>query len=189
MPSIIQTFGAADTMPALRENLLQRFGQGQTLLRNDGAPTLPEGSGETFLWFLENMPREPHQMIDWIIDYLGDDAPGWVEGKAGWFLITLLAYNAGDPEARAAMYQALGLLAGTTVGPDIDGTRTLTFDAHLGSSYDDVTSHTRYSLTVEMSTGLVREVSQTAGVGEGVIPDSVPDSRITYTMSVVDGLP
>lgn len=188
-PSIIETIGAADGMPSVRDALLQRYGQGQGLFRYDGPPGLPEGSGETFMWYLENMPREPRQMLDWIIDYLGEDAPGWVEGKAGWFLITLLAYNAGDPEARASMYQALGLLAGTSVGSEIDGTRTLTFDAHLGSADDDRTSHTRYSLTVEMSTGLVQEIAKTSSVGEGAIPDSVPDSRIVYTMSVVDGLP
>ncbi len=128
-------------------------------------------------------------MLDWVIQYLGDDAAGWVEGKAGWFLITLLTYNAGDPEMRSAIYQALSLLSGTTVGPDHEGTRTVVFDSHLAMPGTDATSLTRHTLTIDMSTGLVKEVSTTSQVGEGVIPATVPDSRFTYTMSVVDGLP
>ncbi|MEN0023445.1 MAG: hypothetical protein AAGC61_09190 [Microbacterium sp.] len=188
-PSVTGTYGAATPSDRGVESLLQAYGTGQPLYTEGGAPTLPEGSGETFVWYLDNMPRDPQAMLDWVIDRQGEDAAGWVEGKAGWFLIGILSYNAGDPAARAAIYQALGLLSGTTVGPEIAGTRTLTFDAHLASPDAGGISLRRYTLTIDMSTGLVTETSTTSDVGTGVIPDAVPDHRITYAMSIVDGLP
>jgi hypothetical protein len=40
-----------------------------------------------------------------------------------------------------------------------------------------------------MATGIVTETTTTSEVGQGMIPADVPDSRITYEMSVVDALP
>jgi len=154
-----------------------------------GPPQLPEGDGRDILSILDAMPREPQAIIDWALEEPGADYPGWAQGRAGWLLIDLLSYNVGDPELRSAMYEALSLLPGSTVGADVDGKRTVTFDSHLAAPDTASLSLTRYTLTIDMSTGLVTETAVTTQAGEGIIPESVPDSKTTHTMSVVDHLP
>ncbi|MFK0241919.1 hypothetical protein ACIQTX_13770 [Microbacterium sp. NPDC090281] len=90
---------------------------------------------------------------------------------------------------RAAMYQALSLLSGSTGGAEQDGERTVTFGSHLGSSASAETSLRRFTLTIDMTTGIVTETTDTTSVGEGPIPSGVPDSRMAFEMSVVDTLP
>jgi len=170
------------------EELVRSFGSGQVLTHAE-APQLPEGGGENLLWFLDVMPHDPEAMIAWIRDRLGPDVAGWEEGKIGWMLIGLLSFNVGDPEVRASMYRALSLLPGSTVGEEHDGKRTVTFDSHLGTPEGPQTSLQRFTLTVEMSSGIVTEVTSTSELGAGMIPGDIPDSRMTMEMSVVDSLP
>lgn len=47
----------------------------------------------------------------------------------------------------------------------------------------------RFTMTFEMATGIVTEVTDTTEAGEGVVPSGVPDFRTTFEMSVVDALP
>lgn len=181
-------FGDLAEARAQQEAAIQGFGQGQELSPSE-APRLPEGGAEDVLWFFETMPRDPGAMIAWIHDYLGPDVQGWADGKVGWLLIGLLSHNVGDPEMRASMYRALSLLPGSTVGAEHDGERTVTFDSHLASSENAETSLKRYALTIDMRTGIVTETTETSEVGEGLIPGGIPDSRMTFQMSVVDSLP
>lgn len=187
--SVVAAYGDGVGHHATIESVVRLYGQGTQLYSLGGAPTLDEGSGETILWYFDTMPRDPQAMVDWATEYFGEDRAGWVEGKVGWLLIKLLAYNEGDPGMRSAMYQALSLLPGSTVGPESGGRRTVTFDSRLAGSGEGDTSLSSYTVTIEMSTGLVTEVTTTSDVGEGMIPGSVPDTRNTYTMSVVDSLP
>lgn len=169
------------------EIVLQRYGPGQSLVPE--VPWLPESGAENFLWYFDVMPRDPQAMVSWIHDYLGADAQGWADGKVGWMLIGLLSFNVGDPEMRAAMYRALSLLPGSTVSDEQDGKRTVTFDSHLASADSSQLSLWRYTLTIEMATGIVTEITNTADVGRGMVPGDIPNSRTTYSMSVVDTLP
>ncbi|MFJ6428255.1 hypothetical protein [Microbacterium maritypicum] len=173
---------------AQQDEALQSYGPAVGLFPSD-APRLPEGGAEDVLWFFESLPRDPATMIAWIHEYLGADEQGWADGKVGWLIIGLLSHNVGDPEMRAAMYRALSLLPGSTVGAEQNGRRTVTFDSHLGSSESTETSLRRFTLTIDMATGIVVETTDTTSVGEGVIPGDVPDSRMTFEMSVVDTLP
>ncbi len=43
-----------------------------------------------------------------------------------------------------------------------------------------------FTLTIEMSTGIITESTTTREVGDGLIPGDVPDTRMTFGMSVVD---
>lgn len=189
-PQVLNLFGdQAEAQSKLESALAQGgYGTGHPLYET-AAPSLPEGGGENILWFFDTMPRDPAAMIAWIENYQGDDTAGWVEGKVGWLLIDLLSYNVGDPEMRAAMYQALSLLPGSTVGVEQNGVRTVTFDSHLGSSETSTTSLTRLTIAIEMATGIVTETTTTSEVGQGMIPADVPDAKVTYEMSVVDALP
>lgn len=166
-----------------------RTGSPGSPLAPSEAPRLPESGAEDVLWFFESLPRDPQEMIAWIYDYLGSDRPGWEDGKVGWFLIGLLSHNVGDPEMRASMYRALSLLPGSTVGAEQDGRRTIIFDAHLSVSDGAPTMQRRFTMTFEMATGIVTEVTDTTEAGEGVVPSGVPDFRTTFEMSVVDALP
>lgn len=187
-PEVLSVFGDQAEAQEQLDSVLAAYGTGHPLYESE-VPSLPEGGGENILWYFDTMPRDPAAMIAWIKEHQGDDAAGWVEGKVGWLLIALLSYNVGDPEMRAAMYQALSLLSGSTVSVEQNGVRTVTFDSHLGSSESSATSLTRFTITIEMATGIVRESTTTSSVGEGMIPADVPDTRMTYEMSVVDELP
>lgn len=178
-----QTQGHAEQSAAM-----QGYGPAVSLFAS-AAPRLSEGGVEDVLWFFESMPRDPDAMIGWIRDYLGPDEQGWADGKVGWLIIGLLSHNVGDPELRASMYRALSLLPGSTVGAELNGERVVTFDSQLGSSETAETSLRRYTVTIEMATGLVTEITDTSSVGEGVIPSDVPDVRMTFETSVVDTLP
>ena len=173
---------------AQQDDAMQAYGPAVSPFPSD-APRLPEGGAEDVLWFFESMPRDPATMIAWIHDYMGSDEQGWADGKVGWLLIGLLSHNVGDPEMRAAMYRALSLLPGSTVGAEHDGERTVTFDSHLGSSESVQTSLRRFTVTIDMATGIVTETTDTTSVGEGVIPSDVPNSRMTFEMTVVDSVP
>ncbi|MCK8477936.1 hypothetical protein [Microbacterium aurugineum] len=173
---------------AQQNDAMQIYGPAVALFPSD-APRLPEGGGEDILWFFESMPRDPADMVAWIHDYMGADEHGWADGKVGWLLIGLLSHNVGDPEMRAAMYRTLSRLPGSTVGDEVNGARTVVFDSHLGSSESAETSLRRFTVTIDMATGIVTETTDTTSVGEGLIPADVPNSRMTFKMSVVDSLP
>ena len=129
--------------------------------------------------------------MSWVRNQVEPDRPGGEDFKVGWTLIGLLSYNAGPPDVRAMMYRALSLLPGSTVGEEqAGGARTLSFDSRFGWASDPSDSSlTRFTVTIDMATGDIRETTYTSDVGEGVIPAGVPDSRTVYTVSVVDGLP
>lgn len=137
------------------------------------------------------MPDDPEEMVSWIRDRVEPERPGGEDFKVGWTLIGLLAYNAGPPDVRATMYRALSLLPGSMVGEEqAGGARTLTFESRFGWASDPSDSSlTRFTVTIDMATGDIRETTYTSDVGEGIVPAEVPNSRVIYTVGVVDGLP
>lgn len=184
---VTRIFGDEDLARTYSDKFLQSSGQGQPLFPD--VPWLPESAAENMLWYFDTMPRDPQAMVTWIREYQGPDREGWQEGKIGWMLIGLLSFNVGDPEMRAAMYRALSLLPGSTVGPEQAGQRTITFDSQLATSEGGGTSLKRYTVTIEMATGLVTETTETSDVGLGIMPGDVPDTRTSYEVSIVDALP
>jgi hypothetical protein len=187
-PEVLRVFGDEAEAQVQLGSVLAAYGTGHALSES-APPSLPESGSENILWYFDNMPHDPAAMIAWIKDLQGHDAAGWADGKVGWLLIALLSYNVGAPELRSAMYTALSLLPGSTVSDEQSGRRTVTFDSHLGSAGTTETSLRRFTITIEMATGIVTETTTTSEVGQGMIPADVPDSRITYEMSVVDALP
>lgn len=187
-PEVLGTFGDEDEARSKLEHVLAGYGAARPLAPIE-IPWLPESAATDFLWYVDEMPHDPDEIITWLREYLGPDHEGWVEGKIGWLLIGLLSYNVGDPELRASMYRALSTLPGSTVGADEGGERTVTFDSLLANPDAARTSHTRHTLTIDMSTGLVTEITETHDVGPGIVPAQIPDSRVTFEMRVVDSLP
>jgi hypothetical protein len=187
---IIARFGDQQQAQDEGNLFLQRYGAGAPLAPfsinvpwSDGADT------EDLESFFAAMPRDPAQMIAWIREHQGTDPlQGWSEGRIGWLLIELLGYNAGPPEVRAAMYRALSLLPGSEVGAEHGGRRTVAFTANLEAQGDAAGYFDRFTITIEMATGLVVETTRTADDGMGVVPSSVPDIRTTYSSMVVDSL-
>lgn len=186
---VVSIFGDQPEAERQLESVLSTESNSGHPLQAGGAPSLPESGAEDILWYFNTMPRDPSAMIDWIKARQDPDYAGWNDGKVGWLLIWLLSYNVGDPGLRAAMYQALSLLPGSTVGPEQGGLRTVTFDSHLAGADSAETSLTRFTITIDMATGIVTETTATSEVGKGMIPADVPDTRTTYEMSVVDALP
>ncbi|GAB3633724.1 hypothetical protein GCM10027421_30770 [Microbacterium shaanxiense] len=153
------------------------------------APWDGVGETETFDVFFASMPRDPQELVAWAQEFAGTDQPGWAEGKVGWFFIDMLSYNIGPPDLRAAMYRALSLLPGSTVSDEVSGVRTVTFDAQLALSGATESGSYRMTISIEMSTGNVLEVSERAEAGIGVVPSDVPDHWVRYSTSIVDSLP
>lgn len=153
------------------------------------APWDGVGETETLDVFFASMPRDPQELVAWAQEFAGADQPGWAEGKVGWFFIDMLSYNIGPPDLRAAMYRALSLLPGSTVSDEVGGVRTVTFDTQLALSGTTESAAYRITISIEMSTGNVLEVSERAEAGIGVVPSDVPDRWVRYSTSIVDSLP
>lgn len=136
-----------------------------------------------------SMPRETEAMVAWISERLGSDAERWSDGGVGDVLIGLLSYNVGPPDLRAAMYRTLSTLEASSSGEESAGRRTVTFASLFTVPGEDAPMHTRQTMTIDMTTGMVLETTYTLDVAPGVVPSDVPDIRRTYSTSVVDSLP
>lgn len=146
----------------------------------------PDGSA-ALMDFLEWMPKDPAQLIAWIDDHQ-DTPPESQNTKVGWLLIELLADNVGSAEARSAMYTALSMLDGfslTSVVGDVFTVALVTPITDLSGAPSTV----RRTASIDMSTGLVTETTLTRGSNPALVPDTLPDTRRTYTISVVDTAP
>lgn len=152
------------------------------------APFGIDGSYDLELFFTA-LPHDPDAMISWIRDRMGEDREGWVDGKVGWTIIGLLTNPATPQDRIAEMYRALSSLPGSAVGPLDAGRRTIVFDSQLALGAGTTTT-TRFTLTIEMSTGAVTETTHTVEFGQGgVVPEDIPDTRTTYSRSIVDAIP
>lgn len=188
---LVSSFGDSAEVEAGAQVLPEMLGSTPQLEPYDVSAPWPVGGASDLASFFGAMPDDPEEMVSWVRNQVEPDRPGGEDFKVGWTLIGLLSYNAGPPDVRAMMYRALSLLPGSTVGEEqAGGARTLTFDSRFGWASDPSDSSlTRFTVTIDMATGDIRETTYTSDVGEGVIPAEVPDSRTVYTVSVVDGLP
>lgn len=187
---VVDIFGNQQQAAEQSQRYLENYG-GETPLEafTRYAPWDGSGEMETLDIFFARLPRDPHELIDWARAFVGTDVEGWVDGKMGWFFIDMLAYNVGPADLRAAMYRALSLLPGSTVSDEVNGVRTVTFDSELATGDSTEPSLRRMTISIEMSTGAVLEVSDRAEAGIGVVPADVPDFRVRHVTTVVDSLP
>lgn len=182
-----------DGQTQMEQYLLQRSQAGVEAI---GPASLPGGplapwptsdGGTDLIDFLEGMPKDPAQLIAWIDEHQ-DTPPESQNAKVGWLLIELLAENVGSAEARSAMYTALSMLDGfslTSVVGDVFTVALVTPITDLSGAPSTV----RRTAAIDMSTGLVTETTVTSGSGSALVPDTLPDMRRTYTISVVDAAP
>lgn len=187
-PEVLGTFGDETETRTKLDLVLASYAAEQALKPTE-VPRLPENAMGDILWYFDEMPRDPGEIITWLRDHAGTDREAWSDWMSGGILIGLLSHNVGDPEMRASMYRALSMLPGSTVGADQDGKRTVTFDAEIASPYAGGVLHIRNTMTIEMSTGLVTEITETSDAGVGIVPARIPDHRKTFELSVVESLP
>lgn len=137
--------------------------------------------------FFAAMPTDPQELIEWIRANQGVST-GDQDYKVGWVLIELLSHNLGSSAERATMYEALSLLPGSEIVSTDGDLVTLRFSAATEAlSGEDATQ--RRSVTIDTTTGLVREQTATLDIVSGLIPATMVDERYVYTVSVVDSLP
>ena len=151
------------------------------------APWSPEGENYHLVDFLESMPKDPAQLIAWADEQLVSSFhPAGT--KAGWLLIDVLAENVGSAETRAAMYAALSMLDGFELVSVVGDVVTVALATPTEDQSGNPTT-VRRTAVIDTSTGLVKEKTMTIGSGSSVVPDPVPDFRVTYSVAVVDTLP
>ncbi|WP_341934080.1 hypothetical protein MRBLWO14_003205 [Microbacterium sp. LWO14-1.2] len=151
-----------------------------------GAPW-PTAGGSSLAAFYDAMPKDPAQLIAWI-DENQQTPPESDNAKVGWLLIELLARNGGTADARAAMYAALSMLDGFAVTSTVGNVVTVALDTPTQDLSGNPAIQRR-TATIDISTGLVQETTSTTGSGSALVPDSTPDMRNVYAMTVVNGAP
>lgn len=141
----------------------------------------PDGSGDSTADFFAKIPADPEQIIEWLTAELDGQSQ-----KVGWNLARLLSYNVGTVETRSAMYDALSRLPGSEI-THVDA-QTVTLVFHAAASVEgDV--DTWYSITIDRASGTVTEYTERIGSNPALVPDAVPDLRVTSTVTVIDAIP
>lgn len=145
----------------------------------------PEGYGLEA--FFAAMPTNPEGLIEWIRQNQGAST-GDQDYKVGWVLIDLLSYNLGSSTQRATMYEALSMLPGSEIVSTDGDLATLRFSAAT-EALSGESAIQRRSVTIDTTTGIVREKTATLDIASSLIPATMADERHVYTVSVVDSLP
>jgi hypothetical protein len=129
------------------------------------------------------MPRDPAALIAWHRDRLAAaNIVNLDEGVVN-VLVQDLELNAAPADLRSAMFRALALAEGVTVQSVDDDITTLAFP-FTGSGRT-----LSATVSIDTDTGMLVASTVTSSLGSPLIPDSVPDSRVTTTVSVVDSAP
>lgn len=145
-----------------------------------------DGQGGQLSDFLDRVPDEPGALKAWFDQVYGDGSTD--PQKTGWTLAAMLAQNVGSKEQRAALYRVLSELPGSEVVSQ-DGERaTVVFHTVPGHSNDPQPDRW-HSVTIDTRTGIVLEYTERTGSNPALVPDSTPDQRRTFTVSIVDEIP
>ncbi|HYJ51147.1 MAG TPA: hypothetical protein VEX12_14620 [Microbacterium sp.] len=128
------------------------------------------------------MPRDPQALLDWYWDYNGLEDEEYATEILAQAIILDLELNAAPADLRASMFRVLSLLEGVAVQSVEGNVTTLSIDIDLAGAQ-------RLTLSLDNETGLVVGSSATRAPGSPIIPDSVPDSRVLTTTTVVDSAP
>lgn len=152
-------------------------------------PSAPWGTPEGYDLgaFFAAMPTNPEGLIEWIRENQGVST-GDQDYKVGWVLIDLLSYNLGSSTQRATMYEALSMLPGSEIVSTVGDLATLRFSAAT-EALSGESAVQRRTVTIDTTTGLVREKTATLDIASALIPATMADERHVYTVSVVDSLP
>lgn len=145
-----------------------------------------DGQGGQLSDFLDRVPDEPNALRAWFDDVYGDGNTD--PQKTGWTLAALLAQNVGSKEQRAAMYHVLSELPGAELVAQEDDRATIVFHTVPGHANDPQPDRW-HSITIDTRTGVVLEYTDRIGSNPSLVPDSTPDERRTFTVSVVDEVP
>jgi hypothetical protein len=181
--TVSQTFGAdADALAAewlagtLKEQIVDRHPGGV----DDGSdPAIGSDA------YYAQIPRDPQQLLAWYAGGLiGDQLEQ--NSQIASMIIQELQRNAAPADLRSALLLALREMPNGRID-GIDGSMvTMSFSFTWTSDLFDSWTE---SLTVDTSTGFVAGSSRTLGSGGTVVPDSVPNSSVTTSITVVDAAP
>ncbi|GAA4190068.1 hypothetical protein GCM10022219_06870 [Microbacterium oryzae] len=151
----------------------------------------PAAEGDTHEYLLDQyrpyyneMPRDPHALLEWYRADSGDSevSDQWVVDA----MADTLAANLMPADLRAATLRALALVPGITL-EEAEGN-------HASLEYRSGNwLNTRLTqVTLDTSTGMITSLAQTSTSkigGNGILPDSVPDTRTLVKTTVVDEAP
>ncbi len=162
---------------ALKERIVERYQGGLDLL-GEGRPPIYASDA-----YFDAMPRDPAALIAWHRARLqAGNVENLDEGVVS-VLVQDLELNAAPADLRSAMFHALALAEGVTI-QSVDGAITTLAFPFTGSGRS-----LSATVSIDTETGLVVESTVTSLLPSGLVPDSVPDSRVTTTISVVDSAP
>ncbi|WP_136053540.1 MULTISPECIES: hypothetical protein [unclassified Microbacterium] len=128
-------------------------------------------------------PRDPQALLEWIrVKNGATDGSEWSNGTVTEVLLEELQYNTAPADLRASMYQVLALLPNGTIAAVDGDITTISFASNAGRWVTN-------GISIDMSTGLVVGSAIRQDAGAGIVPEDVPDSWMTITVSVVDSAP
>ncbi|PKQ35519.1 MAG: hypothetical protein CVT61_05315 [Actinobacteria bacterium HGW-Actinobacteria-11] len=159
-----------------REPFYQRTpgGLGQS---GDGAPSRASEA------YYADFPRDPEALLEWIRTSNGaTDDSEWAMGTVTEVLLEELQYNTAPSDVRASMYLALAQLPNATIAAVDGDITTISFPSHAGR-------WVKNEISIDMTTGLVVGSAIRQDAGAGIVPEDVPDTWMTITVSVVDAAP
>ncbi|MGX1931513.1 hypothetical protein [Microbacterium resistens] len=149
-----------------------------------GGTVIPESAGERVGELLARLPADPGAIREWAeSEYPGENPSA--EDSLGSLLVLLLGYNAGSPQLRSAMFLALSDLPASSIVAESGTTRTIAFAAAVGGEGRPW----RMTVTMDVESGLVSEITRTWAHGPNAVPDDIPDERIRIATSIVDAPP
>ncbi|MFB4352223.1 hypothetical protein RAC69_03680 [Microbacterium sp. LS_15] len=181
--SISQTFGpegealAAEWLGnALKERIVDRHVGGV----DDGSD--PQLGSDAYY---AQIPRDPRQLLEWYRSSLAGDVLDH-DSQVASMIIHELERNAAPSDLRAALLLALREMPnGRILG--VDGSLvTLGFSFTWTSDQFDSWTET---ITVDTASGFVSASSRTLGSGGSLVPESLPNSSVVTSISVVDDAP
>jgi len=187
-PAAVAHFGAG--AEARASEWLQSLTPMEPEVRVDGGPGptggWADGQGGQLSDFLDRVPDEPNALRAWFDDVYGDGTTD--PQKTGWTLAAMLAQNVGSKEQRAAMYRVLSELPGSELVAQDGDRATIVFHTVPGHANDPQPDRW-HSITIDTRTGVVLEYTDRIGSNPVLVPDSVPDERRRFTVSIVDEVP
>lgn len=132
--------------------------------------------------YFAQMPRDPGALLEWNRTRMIEGNVEDVDEGVVTVLIQDLELNAAPPDLRAAMFRSLALAPGVDI-QSVDGDLTT-----LAFHFDQFEPRIG-TMTIDTRTGLVVASTGTRSPGPGIVPETVPDYRVTTTITAVDSAP
>ncbi|VXC12908.1 conserved hypothetical protein [Microbacterium sp. 8M] len=159
-----------------------------TMLPEDGGRKTVRDTGEAlvgnYLWNRDYTiyPRDPQALLGYLRDFFAPTGSSR-EDSVATAIVALLRSNLAPPEVRRTFIDALAISGLATV-ESVDGSVTT-----YGIDITTVNPH-RETVSIDATTGWVVQYTETTSRNDGgLVPTSIPDLRITSTVSIVDSAP